>query len=189
MAPEIAPYEKTLEGFRDYLALLARLEINPRLQGKIDLSGVVQQTLLEGHQSRKQLQGQGPEAIAAWLRKALTNNLKDEVDKLRAEKRDVLREQSLDAAAEDSSCRLLAWLAAEESSVCQQAIRHEEFLHLASALASLPEKQRQAVELHHLQGCSLAEVAAELKCSKPAVAGLLHRGLEKLRELLAEMQS
>ena len=35
----------------------------------------------------------------------------------------------------------------------------------------------------------LAEVAAELNCSKPAVAGLLHRGLEKLRELLAEMQS
>jgi RNA polymerase sigma-70 factor (ECF subfamily) len=42
------------------------------------------------------------------------------------------------------------------------------------------------VELHHLQGRSLAEVAAELGLSSPAVAGLLHRGLQKLRELLED---
>jgi DNA-directed RNA polymerase specialized sigma24 family protein len=31
----------------------------------------------------------------------------------------------------------------------------------------------------------LAEVAAALDCTKPGVAGLLHRGLKKLRRLLA----
>lgn len=39
-----------LEKYRDDLPLLGRLEADPILQGKLDLSGVVQQTMLEGDQ-------------------------------------------------------------------------------------------------------------------------------------------
>ena len=38
-----------LERFRAYLQLLARLHLDRRLQGKVDLSGVMQQTLWEAH--------------------------------------------------------------------------------------------------------------------------------------------
>jgi RNA polymerase sigma-70 factor (ECF subfamily) len=182
-------FGQQLEQFRDYLGLLVRLQIDTRLQGKVDLSGLVQQTMLEACQARDQLRGRGTEELAAWLRKALANNLKDEVEKLRAAKRDVLRERSLDAALQESSCRLQAWLAAEGSTASQSAIRHEESLRLAAALAALPVHQRRALELHHLQGRMLAEVAVELGCTKAAVAGLLHRGLERLRELLAAGQT
>ena len=66
-----------------------------------------------------------------------------------------------------------------------QAIRIEQSLRLAAELAQLPDEQRDAVVLHHLQGCSLAQVAGHLQRSESAVAGLLHRGLKKLRELMA----
>ena len=49
--------EPDLERFRAYLTLLSRAEIDPRLQGKIDLSGVVQQTLLEAHLARHARRG------------------------------------------------------------------------------------------------------------------------------------
>src|SRR5689334_18521247 len=109
------------ERFRDYLLLLGRLQLDADLQGKIDLSGVVQQTLLEAHLGMAQLQKLNEAQQAAWLRRALANNLMDEARKLGTASRDRARERSLEAALEESSCRLEAWLAAEQLSPDQQA--------------------------------------------------------------------
>jgi RNA polymerase sigma-70 factor (ECF subfamily) len=175
-----------LERFRPYLALLARLEVSPRLRDRVDLSGVVQQTLLEAHQGL----GQRPRGARtdsetiAWLRSILSHNLTDVLRKLTAQRRDVRQEFSLDAALDQSASRLEQWLAAEQSSPSQHAVRQEELLRMAEALAALPVAQRRAIELHHLQGWSLAEIAADLGSTKPAVAGLLHRGLKTMRQRL-----
>jgi RNA polymerase sigma-70 factor (ECF subfamily) len=185
MDPEAQEYGQTLERFRDYLSLLARLQLDSRLEGKVDLSGVIQQTLLEAHQAWDCLRGISEGQQAAWLRKALAHNLADEVRKLRTGARDVGREQSLEAAVEQSSARVEAWPASEQDSPSERAVRKEQLLQLAHALAQLPEDQRAAVELHHLKGLSLAEVAEQLQRSKGAAAKLLYRGLDKLHALLA----
>jgi RNA polymerase sigma-70 factor (ECF subfamily) len=177
---------KDLERFREYLALLARLQLAPELQGKVDLSGIVQQTLLEAHQAREQFGEMDEAQKAAWLRRTLANNLTDEVRKLHTAARDIARERSLAAALEESSSRLEAWLASEQTTPDQQAVRNEELLRLAEALVQLPEDQRLAVEWHHLKGEPLAEIAARMGRSKGAVAKLVHRGIEKLHALLSE---
>jgi RNA polymerase sigma-70 factor (ECF subfamily) len=173
-----------LERFRAYLQLLARLHLDLRLKGKVDLSGVVQQTLWEGHRALGPSPPPDDAQLAALLRRLLATNLADEVRKCYAGKRDVERERPLDAALEASSARLEAFLAAAQSSPEQRAGRNEEWLRLATALERLPEAQQQAVELHYLHGWRLEEIAAYLGRGKSAVAGLLHRGLDKLREFL-----
>jgi RNA polymerase sigma-70 factor (ECF subfamily) len=173
-----------LERFRAYLQLLAGLQLDPRLRGKVDLSGVVQQTLWEGHRALGSSPSPGDTQLAALLRRLLANNLADEVRKAYTEKRDAGRERSLDAAVEESSARLEAFLAADQSSPEQRAERNEELLRLAAALERLPEAQREAVTLHYLRGWRLEEIAQHLGRGKSAVAGLLHRGLDKLREFL-----
>ena len=60
---------------------------------------------------------------------------------------------------------------------------------MADALAQLPDAQREAVVQHHLQGATLAEVAAQLQRTEAVVAGLLHRGLKHLRQLLVAQSS
>lgn len=173
-----------LERFRSYLSLLARMQLHPALRGKIDPSGVVQQTLLEAHQAIDQLRTWDEPHRMAWLRRALANNLTDEVRKLATAARDVGRECSLETELEQSSARLEAWLASEESAPPEQAMRNEQLLYLAAALEHLPEDQRAAVELHHLRGLPLAEVADALDRSKGAVATLLFRGMTRLRKEL-----
>jgi RNA polymerase sigma-70 factor (ECF subfamily) len=175
-----------LTRFREYLSLLARLHTDRRLQGKLDLSGIVQQTLLEAYRALAQLRTFSEVEQAAWLRRALANNLADELRKLTAGKRNVAQERSLQEAMDQSSAHLDAWVAAEESSPSAKVIRQEQGLQLANALAHLPENQRLAVELRHLKGLSVAAVAEELGCTKPAVIGLLNRGVKKLRELFQD---
>ena len=172
-----------LEGFRAYLQLLARLHLDPRLKGKVDLSGVVQQTLWEGHRAVEPSPPPDDGQLAALLRRLLAN-LADEVRRCYAGKRDVGRERSLDAALEASSARLEAFLAADHSTPEQRAGRDEDLLRLAAALERLPEGQRQAAGLHYLRGWRLEEIANHLGRGKSAVAGLVRRGLDRLREVL-----
>jgi len=64
--------------------------------------------------------------------------------------------------------------------------RNERLLTLAEAMAQLPEDQRRALELHHLEGLSVVAAARRMGRSTSSVAGLLHRGLKALRETLPD---
>ncbi len=174
------------ERFRAYLGLLARLNLDPRLRGKLDASDVVQETLLEAYRARDRLAGRSDAEVAAWLRQALAHRLAHAVRDLGRARRDINRERSLEAALAESSARLDRWLAAEQSSPSDQAQRHEHSVRLAAELQALPEAQREAVVLHYWEGRTVPEIAAQLNRSPAAVAGLLQRGLRTLRGRMTE---
>jgi RNA polymerase sigma-70 factor (ECF subfamily) len=182
MGDRDAPWDR----FRAYLIFQARARVDPRLAGKLDLSGVVQQTLLEAHRTIADLGGWNEDRQAAWLRQALAHNLADEIRKLRAAGRDATRERSLEEAAGASSARLEAWLAAEQSSPSEQAQRRERALRVAEALEGLPADQREALVLQHWHGWTLARIAEHLGRTPGSVAGLVRRGLDRLRESLPQ---
>jgi RNA polymerase sigma-70 factor (ECF subfamily) len=180
--------DRDLERFRSYLLLLARVRLDPMVRAKVGASDIVQQTLLAAHRDLDQFRGRTVSEQAAWLRQILAHHLANVLRDLRRDKRDVAREQPLQAALDESASRLEAWLAAEQSSPSQQAERHERAVRLAEALATLPENQREAVVLRHWHNCSLVEIAERLGCTTAAVTGLLHRGLRNLRKQLHDLE-
>jgi RNA polymerase sigma-70 factor, ECF subfamily len=178
--------ERPLEAYRDYLRLLARLQLGPRLRAKLDASDVVQQAILQAHEGRAQFRGSTEAEWLAWLRAILANVLAAAARRFDTRAREVGRERSLEAELELSSSRMECLLASDQTSPSQRAVRCEELLRLARALAGLPEDQRRVVELHHLKGLQVADVARQLGRTRPAVVGLLYRGLKRLRELLQD---
>jgi RNA polymerase sigma-70 factor (ECF subfamily) len=174
-----------VDEYRDYLRLLTRLQLNPRLRSKLDESDAVQQTILEAHKDRGQFRGTTEAERLAWLRQILAHVLARFGRHFSTGTRDVQRECSLDAALELSSSRLQSVLAADQTSPSGRVVRDEEMVVLARALGLLPEDQRRVIELHHLQGFSVTDVADIMGRTRPAVAGLLFRGLSNLRALMA----
>ena len=66
-------------------------------------------------------------------------------------------------------------------------MRSELAVRIAAEIESLPEDQREAVRLRHIEGWPLALLARHFRRSECAVAGLVKRGLRKLRDQLADM--
>jgi RNA polymerase sigma-70 factor (ECF subfamily) len=187
MTNDSVPQSPSLERYRAYLLVLARLQLSPRLQGKLDPSDVVQETLLKAHEKQDQLRGVSEEELTAWLRRILANTVIDGLRRFGGEGRDVGRERPLETVLEQSSARLEALLAADTaSSPAQRTIHQEQLLRLAGALEQLPEDQRIAVEMHHLQEQPLEAIAQQMGKTKQAIGGLLRRGMSKLRQLLDE---
>lgn len=97
------------EQHREYVRLLGLAHLSPGAQAKIDLSGLIQATLLEAHQ-------QVPASLCdvetglPWLRRVFLNNLLDALRARRAKRRDMRRERSLDDPIEESASRLECYL-------------------------------------------------------------------------------
>lgn len=174
-----------LERFRPYLQVLARTHLDPRLRGKLDPSDVVQDALVQAVRAIDQYRGESDPELAGWLRQILIRTLSNAVRSFGQEKRDAGREQVIAAAVEETSVRLEAWLAADVTSPSQHAARNEDLVRLASALERLPDAQREALTLHHLQRWPLDAVAKQMGRTPAAVAGLIKRALRQLRADLA----
>ena len=110
-----------------------------------------------------------------WLYRVVTNLCND---RLRARKRRSV--VPIDEVAEplDPAAGVLA-----------EIIEDERMAALTLALQCLPERQRQAVILRHIEGLTNPEIAAILEIGVEAVESLTARGKRVLQTILAEQKA
>jgi RNA polymerase sigma-70 factor (ECF subfamily) len=184
-AGDAAMLGQLLELYRRYLSLLARVQIGHRLQGKVDASDLVQDTFLEAHRHFPGFQGASEGQLVSWLRQILAAKLADQFRRyLGSQGRNVRLEQEIAQGLDQSSLLLDRGLIAPQSSPSHQAVRREQAVLLADALAQLPDDYRRVLELRHLEGLTFPEVAQRLGRSLNSVEKLWMRGLARLRQVL-----
>ena len=172
-----------LQQYRPLLRIIAEQAIGARLRRRVDASDIVQQTCLEAHQALDGFRGASEPEFSAWIKQILRRNVSNVVRDEKAAKRDMAREQPL-YAPEDSITVFWQEPAAEASSPSQRAVRGEAAIRLAAALSALPDDQRLAVQLRHIEGMGLQDISDRMERTPPAVAGLIQRGLKALRKEL-----
>ena len=111
---------------------------------------------------------QGEAKVTTWLYRVVTNLCTDRLRKKRA--------VALDAVPEPDDGR---------PSAAEGMIEAERAVALDAALATLPDRQRQAVVLRHLEGATNPEIAQVLEISVEAVESLTARGKRALKAALA----
>jgi RNA polymerase sigma-70 factor (ECF subfamily) len=171
-----------LELSRNYLELLARVQLGRRLRGKVDAADLVQETFLKAHRDFAHFRGRSEGEWVGWLRQILAANLAHLVRHYcGTQRRDVRLERELVDELNQSSRCLDRSLAAPQSTPSHQAARREQAVLLADALKQLPEAYREVIILSHLEGLSFPEVARRMGRTVDSVKNIWARALARLR--------
>ncbi|MFT3767493.1 MAG: sigma-70 family RNA polymerase sigma factor [Minicystis sp.] len=141
-------------------------------------SDIVQETALHAYKGFETFKGNSEGEWIAWLRSIFRSRTLQLVRDAKRKKREGAGLVSMDSpeAAEAPS---------PEKSPSQASARHEEWRLLFGYIHQLPDDQREAIWLCHLKELPVAEVARIMGRSPQSVAGLLQRGLHRLRQRMA----
>lgn len=112
---------------------------------------------------------QGEAKVTTWLYRVVANLCTDRLRKARGVDIDTVPEPEDDAETAEGAMQTRARMDA-----------------LQGALAELPERQRQAVVLRHIEGLGNPEIAEIMEISTEAVESLTARGKRALAAILAE---
>lgn len=178
---------RLLELHRNYLRLLARIEIGRHLQGKVDASDVVQEVFLDANRYFVSFRGSAEPQFLLWLRQILAGTLANVVRRyLGTQARDIRMEQELAGDLDQSSCALAKLLIDPHGSPSQHAMQREQTRMVAEALARLPEDYQTVIVLRHLEGLTFQQVAERMGRTVDSVEKLWLRGLTRLKREFAE---
>jgi len=177
---------RLLELYRQYLKTIARRRMGSMLNRRMDVSDIVQQTMVSAHEYFGNFAGSENEQLQAWLRRILQNNISSAIrDHLYTKKRALSLEISFDSSSKSTPSHSNGKVPATSApSPSMQASQLEESLRLLDHLDKLPQDQAAAVRLRYLECRSINEISEQLDRSVPAAAGLVKRGIQNLRKAM-----
>ncbi len=178
---------RLLEQHRGYLLIIARTQLNLKLQSKVDASDVVQEVCLVAHQQVHTFRGSQVTDFRAWLRGIMANLIAQQYRRFYGTKgRNVRLEQTLHDELEHTSACIERGLFADTETPSRIVAGQESMNLLAEAIEALPDDYRTIILMRNIEGLSFPEIARRLERTVDSVEKLWMRGLGKLRTKMKE---
>jgi RNA polymerase sigma-70 factor (ECF subfamily) len=181
------PLGRLLQLYRNYLTILASLQLNQRIRARVSPSDLVQEAMLAAYRDFDHFQGRTEREFLAWLRQILIHNLHHAVAAhVAAKKRDIRCEVSLDqlnTTPEKSTLRFANCLADPGPSPSAAIRQKERTLALANQLSRLKCQYRDVIVLRNLQGLPFEEIARRMNRTPGSARMLWLRAIEKFKEI------
>jgi RNA polymerase sigma-70 factor (ECF subfamily) len=183
-------WRSLVERYNDRLRRMVTLRLDPRVQGRLDPSDVLQETFLEAARQLADYLRNPALPFFLWLRQLAGNRLfKLHRRHLRAQARNAGREVQLlrGGFPEASSAALAAQLLGREGRPSEAAVRAELKRRLQEALNLMDPLDREALVLRHFEQLSTDEAARVLEISEAAAGKRYLRAVVRLKDILAQM--
>ncbi|MCU0958553.1 MAG: sigma-70 family RNA polymerase sigma factor [Pirellulaceae bacterium] len=180
---------RLLERHRQALRRMVHLRLDQKIQGRVDVSDIVQDVLVEANRRLPQYLDNPAMSFHLWVRQIAKDRIIDAHRRHRASaKRSVDREQSLavPAATDRSTYQLALHVQDPELTPAAAATRQEMAQLVEQALGQLGEQDCEIIVMRHYEQLSNMEVAEVLGLSEPAASMRYLRAVRRLRALLLE---
>jgi RNA polymerase sigma-70 factor (ECF subfamily) len=183
-------WEALLTRHRERLRRMVALRLDPRLQGRIDPSDVLQESYLEASTRLAEYLRNPAQPFYLWLRFLTGMRLaKMHRHHLGTQMRAAGREVALHRGGlpQTSSAALAAQLLGRDTAPSAAAVRAELKVRLQEVLNNMEPMDREILALRHFEQLSTAEAAQVLGIKEAAAGKRYIRALERLRDLLTQI--
>ncbi len=178
--------------YHNYLRMWIRTGLGPRLRARVELSDVIQETLVEVVRQFPQFTGQTEAALVGWLRRLVGQRLAD-LGRHHGRAKRGGRAQTLPLNVTpgrewdgEEAGRVLDALELSQTSPSQAACRREQVSRLADALVGLAEQEADVLWLYFAEELSFTAIGERMDLSRKSIRSICARGLTCLRRSLKE---
>jgi RNA polymerase sigma-70 factor, ECF subfamily len=183
-------WDQLITEHRARLRRMVAFRLDRRLQGRVDASDVIQESLIDAARRLPEYAQNPAMPFFLWLRFLTGQRLVEQHRKhLGVKARDAGREISIYRGGfpETTTADLAAHFLGKFSSPSQAAIRVEQKLRLQQALNSLEPLDREILALRHFEQLNNGEAAQVLGLDKSAASKRYARALVRLKDVLLAM--
>jgi len=182
-AGDEAAFSMLFHKYSPRLRVLIHYKLSPEMRSRVEVDDILQETFLAASRQLGNFTYRNPGSFMSWISRLADHII---VDTARHHGRQKRHPVELVRLRTDSNPQ---GAEAVDSTTPSRILASKERLqHMLKRLDALSEDYRHVILLAKMEGLSMGEIAERLGKSRENVAGLLHRAIQRLRELESQTE-
>jgi RNA polymerase sigma-70 factor (ECF subfamily) len=180
--------DQLCKAYGERVRRIIRLHMGKELRSKLESMDLVQDAFISALRGLEGFTYKSEGDFLRWISKIAENRIRDNLDKLHADKRDIRKEIPLKDNERPSQDSFIRDFAPADSTTPSMIIsKREELDKLEKAMDKLKPEYKEVITLTKIEGLSYEEVGNRLSKSSDAVRMLLARAIAALTSVFEEV--